>query len=219
MPKDLRIELRARNNVLWHVIFDTAASVAEFCRVHGLDQGAVGGLLNLTESPYGVTPGRWETPDGRTILDINGYIRTQHTLRVRPLATQLCALAGLDVETLFPPQLYASVVSTKTAVELDSVTFLPLLAARGHAALTGDPEDVVAIQERQDMIQAVLSTLTERERTIITQRYGLDGEGERTLREVGQQLQTSVEYTRQLEHRALRKLRGPARRRLLQTVT
>lgn len=57
--------------------------------------------------------------------------------------------------------------------------------------------------------------LSEKERFIIQERFGLSGEGSKTLEEVGKQLGVTREYIRQLEDRAIRKLRSPQSRSLL----
>ena len=64
------------------------------------------------------------------------------------------------------------------------------------------------------MTRAV-ATLTPRETLVITQRFGLDGAGERTLEEVAQAYAVSRERIRQVEAKAMRKLRHPSRSRTL----
>lgn len=57
------------------------------------------------------------------------------------------------------------------------------------------------------MVSYCLACLTQRERQVIEMRYGLDGETERTLAEIGEILQVTKERVRQLEQRALKKMR------------
>lgn len=73
------------------------------------------------------------------------------------------------------------------------------------------PEEAYDKVEIVSMINNILETLDERESTIIRMRYGLDGGGIRTLDQVGQELNLSGERVRQLENRALRKMRHPSR--------
>jgi RNA polymerase primary sigma factor len=62
----------------------------------------------------------------------------------------------------------------------------------------------------------VLQTLSPREERVIRLRFGLDNGGhERTLEEVGQNFNVTRERIRQIEAKALRKLRHPSRARLL----
>ncbi|MCE7983037.1 MAG: sigma-70 family RNA polymerase sigma factor [Caldilinea sp. CFX5] len=64
-------------------------------------------------------------------------------------------------------------------------------------------------------IKAVLDVLTPRERLIIIHRFGLDGNEEHTLEAIGQKLNVTRERIRQIEAKALHKLRHPRRLRLL----
>ena len=57
----------------------------------------------------------------------------------------------------------------------------------------------------------VLNTLNERERAVIEQRFGLRDGNPRTLEEVGRQFNVTRERIRQIEAKALRKLRHPSR--------
>ena len=61
----------------------------------------------------------------------------------------------------------------------------------------------------------LLNVLDEREKTIIKHRFGLDGEEPKTLTEVGELLGISRERVRQIEQRALKKLRALAMKRHL----
>lgn len=76
-------------------------------------------------------------------------------------------------------------------------------------------EDVVIGEQLKEDIRAVLNTLTERERKILEMRYGLRDDHERTLEEVGAIYGVTRERIRQIEAKALRKLRHPSRSRKL----
>jgi RNA polymerase primary sigma factor len=64
-------------------------------------------------------------------------------------------------------------------------------------------------------LAGVLSTLTDRERRVLQLRFGLQDGYEHTLEEVGRQYCVTRERVRQIEAKALRKLRHPARARAL----
>ena len=66
------------------------------------------------------------------------------------------------------------------------------------------------------LAQAVIGTLTEREREVLEQRFGLKDGYSRTLEEVGRQFQVTRERIRQIEAKALRKMRHPTRIRKLE---
>ena len=65
------------------------------------------------------------------------------------------------------------------------------------------------IAMRSDLMDA-LQTLSPRERLILTERFGLDGQGERTLEVIGAEMGVTRERIRQIEQKALRKLRKPS---------
>lgn len=76
------------------------------------------------------------------------------------------------------------------------------------------PEQVVDVRLK-DRIEEVLQDLPERERLILTLRFGLDGKPARTLFEVGQILKVSAERVRQLQESALKRLKLPKSRKRL----
>jgi RNA polymerase primary sigma factor len=79
-----------------------------------------------------------------------------------------------------------------------------------------DPADVTAISLLKDKIRDVLQSLTERERQVLEQRFGLVDGYSRTLEEVGRQFKVTRERIRQIEAKALRKMRHPTRIRQLE---
>jgi len=74
-----------------------------------------------------------------------------------------------------------------------------------------NPSDVTAIVLLKEKIKDVLETLTERERQVLEQRFGLVDGYSRTLEEVGRQFRVTRERIRQIEAKALRKMRHPTR--------
>ncbi len=77
------------------------------------------------------------------------------------------------------------------------------------------PADVVIDINLKEMTEQVLNTLTPREERIIKMRFGLEDGTEYTLEEVGQNFGVTRERIRQIEAKALRKLRHPSRNRRL----
>lgn len=77
------------------------------------------------------------------------------------------------------------------------------------------PEEYATNEMLKDEISEVLCTLTEREEKVIRLRFGLEDGKSRTLEEVGQMFGVTRERIRQIEAKALRKLRHPSRSRKL----
>jgi RNA polymerase primary sigma factor len=73
----------------------------------------------------------------------------------------------------------------------------------------GEPVDMTAYSAAADKIIDVLDTLTERERKVLELRFGLVDGYSRTLEEVGKQFKVTRERIRQIEAKALRKMRHP----------
>ena len=78
-----------------------------------------------------------------------------------------------------------------------------------------DLDDQVASTMLKDQLDEVLGTLTDRERRVLELRYGLTDGQEKTLEEVGQEFTVTRERVRQIEAKAMRKLRHPSRSRKL----
>jgi RNA polymerase sigma factor (sigma-70 family) len=99
--------------------------------------------------------------------------------------------------------------STDEAITIEdgvAGTFGELLA---DPLAEGEYERVLNEIEEQELV-TLLARLSERERSIVSARYGLDGEEEQTLGEIGDRLGVSAERVRQLEQRALGKLAAAA---------
>jgi RNA polymerase primary sigma factor len=79
-----------------------------------------------------------------------------------------------------------------------------------------NPSDVTSYSLLREKLSDVLTTLTERERKILEMRFGLLDGYERTLEEIGKMYNVTRERIRQIEAKALRKLRHPTRVRHLQ---
>jgi len=79
-----------------------------------------------------------------------------------------------------------------------------------------NPSDMTSYSLLKDKLGDVLTTLTERERKVLELRFGLGDGYSRTLEEVGKQFKVTRERIRQIEAKALRKMRHPTRIRQLQ---
>ncbi len=77
------------------------------------------------------------------------------------------------------------------------------------------PAEAAAFTLLREQLEEVLGTLTEREQKVLKLRFGLEDGRARTLEEVGKEFQVTRERIRQIEAKALRKLRHPSRSRKL----
>jgi RNA polymerase primary sigma factor len=108
--------------------------------------------------------------------------------------------------------------------EMDRDDWLPdnMLTSRHYNKIedaTPGSEDSVAAQERSMVVAACLQSLSHREREVVLLRFGCFGQGyPQTLEEVGRILRLSRERVRQIEERAIRKLRHPSCSRRLREV-
>ncbi len=79
------------------------------------------------------------------------------------------------------------------------------------------PADAVVERNLSDQTRRVLSTLAPREERVLKMRFGIGEHGNHTLEEVGQDFEVTRERIRQIEAKALRKLRHPSRSKLLKS--
>jgi RNA polymerase nonessential primary-like sigma factor len=124
---------------------------------------------------------------------------------IRDVATELGlseAVVRLTLERQPRP------VSLDVRVGRDQDTDLGDLLEDGHAT----PEQELAREQLHDDLELLLEELSQREATVIRQRFGLEDDTPRTLTEIGENLHLSRERVRQIESRALLKLRQPRHR-------
>ena len=82
-----------------------------------------------------------------------------------------------------------------------------------HKAVS--PVEAAEHRDLSEQTRKVLATLTPREEKILKLRFGIDEKGDHTLEEVGQSFDVTRERIRQIEAKALRKMRHPSRTREL----
>jgi RNA polymerase primary sigma factor len=77
------------------------------------------------------------------------------------------------------------------------------------------PQEAVVARSLEDQVRKVLSTLSPREEKVLRMRFGIGARSDHTLEEVGQDFSVTRERIRQIEAKALRKLRHPSRSKVL----
>ncbi len=93
--------------------------------------------------------------------------------------------------------------------EDEDITLGELVPYEGERSV----EDIATQQLLRERLEDVLQTLTSREQKVLRLRFGLDDGRERTLEQIGQEFGVTRERVRQIETKALRKLRHPSRSR------
>lgn len=135
-------------------------------------------------------------------------------LHREPTIQEIADKIGVDKKKVQEAQQYIISVSSldvPVSGDKEEVTLESFIA-------DDDAVDPIEKCERDDMskaINAVLSTLSKREAEILSLRFGLNGNQPLTLEEVGKQYNLTKERIRQIETKALQKLRNPSRSKLL----
>ena len=96
---------------------------------------------------------------------------------------------------------------------VENLYLLPAAQTRDKNAVS--PSDAVINLSLQEQTRKVLSTLTPREEKVLRMRFGIGEKSDHTLEEVGQDFEVTRERIRQIEAKALRKLRHPSRSKRL----
>ncbi|GMQ85131.1 MAG: RNA polymerase sigma factor RpoD [Acidimicrobiia bacterium] len=141
----------------------------------------------------------------RTVQETD--LTLQERYRRQPTVTEIAVVSGIDEE---------QVMIAKTAPG-ETVSLDRPVSKEGDAQLgdfvedegTPDPFNAAAETVRCEEVARALAMLDEREGTVLTMRYGIGGGRPRTLSDVGTALGVTRERVRQIETRALSKLRDP----------
>ena len=148
---------------------------------------------------------------------INKQVRATRQLLQKlgrePSAEEIAAYLGCSVERVREIQKIAQdPVSLETPIGEEEDSHLgDFIEDEGTTA----PNDVLAATMLKEHLISVLDTLTPREEKVLRLRYGIDDGRSRTLEEVGKEFNVTRERIRQIEAKALRKLRHPSRSKKL----
>ena len=148
---------------------------------------------------------------------INRLIRVSRQLLQElgrePSAEEIAARAQMPVERVREVlKISQEPVSLETPIGEEEDSHLGDFIQDEHVAV---PAEAAAFTLLHEQLMEVLETLTEREQKVLRLRFGLDDGRARTLEEVGQEFNVTRERIRQIEAKALRKLRHPSRSRKL----
>jgi transcriptional regulator with XRE-family HTH domain len=191
---EFELTMRLRNNLLKRRRLELGLSTHEMAKRIGINYSTYIGFEGLKRSPVGYLAGR---------LNSAGPSWT-------PSALKIAAYYGCSPEELFPGAVLA-VTKPEVAVEMSANEALAIAAHCAERSVPMLPDAVLEAGEDMEEVDQALLSLTNRELLVLGKRYGLDGQPEERLSEVGKRIRLSRERTRQIECRALRKLRGAMR--------
>ena len=148
---------------------------------------------------------------------INKFVRVQRQLLQElgrePYPEEIAAQMGLPVERVREIQkISLEPVSLETPIGEEEDSHLGDFIQDDNVPV---PAEAAAFTLLREQLEEVLGTLTEREQKVLKLRFGLEDGRARTLEEVGKEFKVTRERIRQIEAKALRKLRHPSRSRKL----
>jgi RNA polymerase sigma factor (sigma-70 family) len=179
------------------------AAIAEALRAHQCNQTHLAEMIGVPLSTF----------NGYATLRLMPYSSESGLLK--PSAQKIATFLGLNAEEAFPPSLYEHFRDQPSrALVIQERNMLPLSAIRRLPAPAMDIDPFFE-KNRTQAIEHSLQRLTPREEAVIRRRFGLDGEGARTLEEIAQADGLSRGRIQQIEKAAFRKLRQPAQSKRL----
>ena len=189
---DYRVQIKVRNARLLRAIEKAGHQPGQiFAREVGISYtGHLLPYLNLKRTPF----------------DENGDLR--------PCAEMLCVFLNRLPDELWSEDQRYPLLTNAAEIELSAASVHELLASPSDCA---DPLSLLEKKQAAQAVDALLDTLTPREAEVLRLRHGIDGEP-MNLEEMAKAKGCSRERIRQIEAKALRKLRAPARQTVLMDV-
>jgi len=193
---EYRLKVTIKNNLILNAIEERGhTNLHNFCKSEKLQLNNLYDLINLKISPIGVD-GRFIKP-AKDLMEVLGACPTD-------LWTEEQLTLKLQTNT---------VTKTLNKEKVD----IYLSSGNSHLILE-NPANVFEKEDDKKLISQMLDSLSPRESKILKLRFGLGNTDEHTLDEVGDKFHATRERIRQLEAKALRKMRDPSRSNLLKEI-
>ncbi len=189
---EYRIKVTVRNNLILSAIENAGyKTVSEFCRAIDISKTAFTELIAMRKPP----------------LNMDG----EFSEKAKALMEGLCALPT-DLWT--SEQLTLRLKRNSAELEVSAEGMRAALGINAEETLElmkpDDPDEVVRKHETISVVEKQLDSITPREALVLRMHFGIDCE-EHTLDEIGKKLDVTRERIRQIEAKALRKLKHPSR--------
>jgi RNA polymerase sigma factor (sigma-70 family) len=184
--KEYRVELRIKNNKLYNLITTNYNSIQAFAKKFNLCPAAVGNIINMKSN----------------LVD-------RKTGVIKDLPQKLCKIFKVTSEQLYPTQHFLTSLETNLKVfEFDEEELMSLDSDETNPLLSYTPTlNELVPSESANNISYVLSTLNPREERVIRMRFY----DKMTLEQIAVVIGIKRERVHQIELRAMRKMRHPAR--------
>jgi RNA polymerase primary sigma factor len=195
MTQDYRVEIKIRNNRLLEKIEQAGyKNVAEFAKAISIPYSVVSSFVTMKRAPINSLTGTY-SPRFMEIVDY---------LNCMP-------------EDIFPKSRMSNPLKSNYASFKGNEGDVKNLTA-SMASVAIDPEKKMIVDEAQKTIHDSLYALTPKEHRVLTLLFGLDGSEPKTLEQVGKEFNVTRERIRQVQHKAFRKLKHPAKSKKLREI-
>ena len=187
--REYRVKVTIRNNLLLSAIEDAGYKTqAEFARAAGLTDTHVTALVGLRACPI--------RNDG-TFTDV--------------AQTMMEVLGACPTDLWTNEQLSMRLKNNSAEGQMSKAELLPALGMNPIDMVEfKTPEEYVSDEDRTNAVSRTLKTLTFREQMVLGKRFGINNE-EQTYEQIGEEMGFTRERIRQIEAKALQKLRHPSR--------
>jgi len=190
---DVRVQVRFRNDMLQRLIDEHPLPMYKIAEEIDVSVCHLMGLKALQRSPW-------------SIRSRENYSKS---------AIRIAANFNLPPEVLFPEEIYRIKWPSKLEKAFPAERIACLVQSDEQRRRALPPHEEMENKEKKELLDSMLKTLTPREEMVLRKRFGLGDEEFHTLEEVGQDFKVNRERIRQIEAKALRKLRNPGRFKII----